>query len=193
MENAEVVETLLTFFKALSDANRLRIVALLAREPLSVEQLAAMLGVSSPTISHHLSRLSAAGLVSARAEGYYSLYRLEPQALADTAKRLLSPDALPAVAADVDTDGYDRKVLKTYLGPDGRLRAFPVQQKKLLAVLRHVVREFEDGRRYAEKQVNRILARYSEDTASLRRHLVEFGLMQREGGGGDYWRSESRA
>ena len=190
MENAALVETLLLFFKALADANRLKIVALLAKEPLSVEQLAAMLGVSSPTVSHHLSRLSEAGLVSARAEGWYSLYRLEPQALADMAKRVLAPDALPAVAADIDVDAYDRKVLKTYLDGDGRVRAFPTQQKKELAILRHVVKSFEPGRRYSEKQVNRTLARFSEDTARLRRHLVEFGLMQREGGGGEYWRND---
>ena len=192
VENAEVVETLLAFFKAMSDANRLRIVALLAREALSVEQLAAMLGVSSPTVSHHLGRLAELGLVSARAEGYYSFYRLEPQALTDMAKRVLAPDALPAVAADLDGDAYDRKVLKTYLDADGRLRAFPVQQKKELAILRHVAKSFEPGRRYPEKQVNRILSRYSDDTARLRRHLVEFGLMQREGGGGEYWLREGR-
>jgi DNA-binding transcriptional ArsR family regulator len=191
MENAALVETLLLFFKALADANRLKIVALLAKEPLSVEQLAAMLGVSSPTVSHHLSRLSEAGLVSARAEGWYSVYRLEPQALAEMAKRVLAPDALPAVAADIDVDAYDRKVLKTYLDGDGRVRAFPTQQKKELAILRHVVKSFEPGRRYSEKQVNRTLSRFSEDTARLRRNLVESGLMQREGGGGEYWRSDT--
>ena len=83
-------------------------------------------------------------------------------------------------------------MLQTYLDTEGRLRAFPVQQKKELAILRHVVRDFEPARRYPEKQVNRILSRYSEDTARLRRHLVEFGLMQRQGGGGEYWRTDGK-
>ncbi len=68
--NAELV----VFFKALADANRLKIVGLLARQEYSVEELAALLNLKAPTISHHLSKLAEAGLVSARAEGYYSIY-----------------------------------------------------------------------------------------------------------------------
>jgi hypothetical protein len=52
-------------------------------------------------------------------------------------------------------------------------------------VLRHLVREFEPGRRYPEKQVNAQLGRYHADTASLRRALIEYRLMQRAGG--VYW------
>lgn len=188
-QNAYVAE-LLAFFKALSDANRLRIVALLAKEPLPVEGLAEMLGLSSSTVSHHLARLAEVGLVSARAEGYYSVYQLELDALKAMAQRLLSKETLPAVAADVDVDAYDRKVLNTYLSTDGRLLAFPVQHKKYKVILRHIVQAFEPGRRYPEKEVNQILLRFNEDSASLRRDLVGFGLMEREGGGGAYWRVE---
>jgi predicted transcriptional regulator len=182
------VEELLAFFKALSDANRLKIIALLAKESLSVEQLAEMLGLKSSTVSHHLSKLSKVGLVSAKAEGYYSVYQLELNALTDMAQRLLSEEMLPAVAADVDVDAYDRKVLNTFMSADGRLLAFPAQRKKEEAILRYVVRVFEPDQHYSEKQVNEILAQFSEDTARLRRNLVEFGFMAREGGGGDYWR-----
>jgi predicted transcriptional regulator len=188
MDENTYTEELLAFFKALSDANRLRIVALLAREALPVEQLAERLGLSSSTVSHHLARLSKAGLVSARAEGYYSVYQLELKALTDMAQRLLSKEMLPAVAADVDVDAYDRKVLNTYLSSDGRLLAFPVQRKKEEAILRYIVRVFEPNRRYTEKQVNKILSRFSEDVARLRRNLVGFGFMERQGGGGEYWR-----
>jgi hypothetical protein len=64
----------------------------------------------------------------------------------------------------------------------------PSQRKKLEAILRYIVKAFEVGKRYSEKQVNDILARYHEDTATLRRELVGYGLMKREGGGGAYWR-----
>jgi predicted transcriptional regulator len=189
MDEKRNVEELLAFFKALSDANRLRIVALLSREALSVEQLAEMLDLSSSTVSHHLARLSRIGLVAARAEGYYSVYHLETAALAEMSRRLLPEEMLPAVAADVDIDAYDRKVLNAYMSADGRLTAFPVRRKKGEAILRYVARAFEPGRRYGEKQVNRILSRFGDDTARLRRSLVEFGFMEREGGGGDYWLS----
>jgi predicted transcriptional regulator len=191
VENA-YVEELLTFFKALSDANRLKIVALLAKEPLSVGQLAEMLGLSSSTVSHHLSKLSDVGLVSARADGYYNIYELELHALNDMARRLLSEETLSTVAADVDIDAYDRKVVNTFMSPEGRLLQFPAQQKKEEAILRYIVRVFEPGRRYGEKQVNEMLSQFSEDTARLRRNLVEFGFMQREGGGGDYWRVDQQ-
>lgn len=181
-------EELLAFFKALSDASRLKIVALLAKESLPVEKLAEMLGLSSSTVSHHLATLAKVGLVSARAEGYYSVYQLDLDALTRMSQRLLAEDTLPAVAADVDLDAYDRKVLKSYLSADGRLKAFPVQRKKQDVILRHVVQAFEPGRRYAEKQVNEVLSQFSDDTARLRRDLVDSRLMQRQGGGGEYWR-----
>ena len=68
------------------------------------------------------------------------------------------------------------------------IRAFPVQWKKEVAILRHVVQAFESRRHCAEKELNAALKRFSADTARLRRNLVEAGLMAREGGGGAYWR-----
>lgn len=183
-------EELLEFFKALADRTRLKIVGLLAQEDLSVEQMAEMLGVRSPTVSHHLSYLQRAGLVSARAEGYYNIYHLETKAIEAQAQRLLAKETLPAVAEDVDMDAYDRKVLNTYMRPDGTILQFPNQEKKLLVILRRVVEKFEPGVRYTEKQVNEILSELHEDTAFLRRSLIEYKLMKREGGGGEYWRAE---
>jgi predicted transcriptional regulator len=187
MVDETTTQELLSFFKALADANRLKIVGLLAQESLSVEQLAEMLEIHPSTVSHHLSRLSKAGLVSARAEGYYSIYALETKALERMAQRLLERDTLPAVASEIDIDAYDRKVLNTFMTPDGRLKAFPSQLKKLEVIVRYVARAFETGRRYSEKEVNERLSQFHEDYASLRRHLVEFKLLEREGGGGAYW------
>ncbi len=183
-ENTELV----LLFKALADTSRLKIVGLLAQQPYSVEQLAAMLELKASTISHHLSRLAEAGLVSAKAEGYYSIYQLEKETLKINMQRIFSNEQIAAVTADVDMDAFEHKVVKDYSTADGRLKTIPAQRKKLEIVLRHVVKAFEPGIRYSEKQVNEILSRYHPDTASLRRELVGYGLMQREGGGGDYWR-----
>jgi len=177
---------LLTFFKALADANRLKIVGLLSQEAYPVEQLAAMLNLRPSTVSHHLSRLAEAGLVSARAEGYYSVYSLEVRALEAMARRLLSREDLPQAAADVDRTAYDRKVIADFSMPDGRLKTIPAQHKKLLAILGHVVRSFVFDKRYPESEVNVILRRFHEDTATLRRELVTSGLMARKAG--EYWR-----
>jgi predicted transcriptional regulator len=184
------VQELLSFFRALADQSRLKIVGLLATQPYPVEQLSAMLGLGESTVSHHLSRLSEAGLVSAKADGHYSVYSLQPDAVSMMARRLLRTERLSELAGGVDRDGFERKVLAAFTGPDGRFTAFPAQEKKYLVLLRHVVRDFAPGVRYSEKKVNEMLQRYSDDTARLRRSLVEFGLMDREGGGRDYWRKE---
>ncbi len=188
--SSEALESLLEFFKALADANRLKIVGLLATQSLTVEQLAEMLKVRPSTVSHHLSYLAHVGLVSARAESYYNVYELQTSTLEKLARQLLARETLPAVAADVDMHAYDRKVIRSFTLPDGRIKAFPAQRKKMEAILRYVLQAFEPGIRYSEKQVNEILARYHEDTASLRRELIEYGWLEREGGGGDYWKPE---
>ncbi len=179
---------LLAFFKALADANRLRVVGLLAHGPHTVEQLAAALGVGSSTVSHHLRRLSDVGLVHAKAEGPYSVYALDTAPLHDLSQRLLGDDALPDLAGDADLDAFDRKVLATFVGPDGRFTAFPTQAKKSLVLVRHALQAFETGVTYSEKQVNELLLRFSDDTARLRRAFVDHGFMQRTPDGSRYWR-----
>jgi hypothetical protein len=177
---------LLIFFKALSDSTRLKIVGLLASSPYTVEQLSVILSLGASTVSHHLSRLAEVGLVSAQAEGYYSVYHLEAGALEEMARQLLSRDSLPALAEDLDLQAFDRKVLRDYTLPDGSFKTIPSQRKKLVALLRHVVLDFEVDRRYSEKEVNQILKRYHEDTATLRRELIGYTLMARQNG--EYWR-----
>ena len=187
METDARTDELLEIFKALADANRLRIIGVLAQQPSTVEQLAAMLGLQPSTTSRHLSYLAHVGLVSARAEGYYSVYRFEAEALEALAKRLLARETLPAVAADVDLDAFDRKVLRDFSGADGRLKQLPAQRKKFDAVLRHAVTLFAFDTQYDEKQVNEILAQLHADTATLRRGLVDAKLMARDHG--VYWRA----
>jgi biotin operon repressor len=181
-------EELVTFFKALADSNRLKILGLLAQHPYSGEELAALLDLKPSTVSHHISKLVETGIVTARAEGYYTVYELDRKALESTTRGIFSNEQMVAAAADVDADAYDRKVLADYLLPDGRLKIIPAQRKKLEAILRHIAKVFEPGKRYSEKRTNEILARFHEDTASLRRELVGYGLLNREGGGGEYWK-----
>ena len=90
----------------------------------------------------------------------------------------------------MDLSAFERKVLQTFVGPNGEVTAFPTQQKKYLVILRYILEAFETGKRYSEREVNVVLERYNEDTARMRRSFVDFGLMAREGGGGAYWRVE---
>ena len=63
-ERTAEFEELLSFFKALGNEKRLKIVGLLAQKSLCVEELAAILDLSAATVSHHLRKLVEAGLVS---------------------------------------------------------------------------------------------------------------------------------
>jgi biotin operon repressor len=186
----ETTPELVQFFKALADETRLKLVGLLAREAYSGEALAAILGVKPATISHHLAKLAEAGLVSAQMDGHSKLYSLRLDALRAMAERLLSQEALPQTTADLDVEAYDRKVVKDFMRRDGSLKEIPAAQKKLLAVLRHIVRAFQPGHVYSEKHVNLKLARYHADTASLRRYLISYKLMERDADGARYWRPE---
>jgi hypothetical protein len=58
----------------------------------------------------------------------------------------------------------------------------------LTVILRYLTNHFEIGTNYTEKEVNTILRRFNEDTAGLRRYLVDAGMLQREGDGSRYWR-----
>jgi biotin operon repressor len=181
-------DELITFFKVFADANRLKIVGLLAQQPYSVEELAALLDLKPSTVSHHLAKLAQIGLVSAKTESYYNVYQLDEKALEAKSRNLFSEENLAASVLDIDANAYDNKVIKDYVRKDGSLKTIPAQRKKLEAILRYIVKAFELNKKYSEKKVNEILSQYHEDTASLRRELVGYGLMKREGGGGEYWR-----
>jgi biotin operon repressor len=178
----------LEFVKALADANRLKIIGLLAQRSYSGEELAALVGLRPATVSHHLSKLVHAGLVSVVPDGYYNLYSLDKSALERKSRRLFSNEQMNAVTLDVDLDAYDRKVVGDFSRSDGSLKEIPAQRKKLEAVLRYIVKSFKPGKRYPEKQVNSILSRFHKDTASLRRELVGYRLMERDWRKGEYWR-----
>ena len=67
-------------FKALSDATRLRCLALLVREEeLCVCELTHALALPQPRVSHHLAALRKAGLVRDRKAGLWIYYRIDPE------------------------------------------------------------------------------------------------------------------
>ncbi len=79
------MEGVLEKMKALSDKNRLRVVAaLMKNEELCVCQITEMLGIATPTVSRHMSILLGGSLVESRKEGrwvYYSLSSAFPKPL----------------------------------------------------------------------------------------------------------------
>lgn len=182
-------ESAVAFLKALADGNRLRIVGLLAHRPHSVEELATVLDLRPSTVSHHLSRLAGVELVASRTSGHYHVYALDLDALREQAKQLSSGESLKRLApAHGLADPYDEKVLAAFLNRDGRLRSIPMKRRKFEAILRHVLRLFEDEGPWNEREVNRRLKKVSDDVASLRRGLIDHRMMVRDPGGTGYRR-----
>ena len=64
---------------------------------------------------------------------------------------------------------------------DGTLISIPVKLAKKLAVLRHIASALSPDTKYPEKQLNEIIAKYHDDTAAIRRHMIEYGILERDG------------
>src|SRR4030042_5853797 len=65
-------------FKTLADPARMRILALLEREELAVQERMDVLGMAQSRVSRHLGILREAGLLRDRREGTYVFYRFAP-------------------------------------------------------------------------------------------------------------------
>ena len=164
-------------FKALGHPVRLLILNLIRLAPRHGEELAAILGLTPATISHHLTRLAEAGLIEGRRDQYYQTYSLMDDVFKRTLGEVVS---LPqqGLTRRVEEDAYRAKVLDTFLR-HGRLKQIPGQMKKRQIILAKLVEEFEPERDYTEMEVNRILVEFHEDVATLRREMVGFRLMKR--------------
>jgi|SRR5689334_19867612 hypothetical protein len=190
----EDTAALLRFYKALADESRLKLVGLLAADERNVQELARMLGLKEPTVSHHLAILREAGLVTMRAEGTVHWYRLDLDAMRASSRSMLSREKLAALAGEADAAEWERKVLGNFFEGE-RLKDIPVQRKKRWAVLKWMVRRFDEDASYTENQLNAILKRHHWDAATLRREMIGYRMLAREGGiyhrlPESQWRSE---
>jgi hypothetical protein len=177
-------DELSNFMKSLGDAERLKIAGLLGVEALTVDEAAQRLGMEPALVAHHLEVLLDTGL--AKKEG--NAYRLDSQALEKLTRKVLAQSHLPS--PEFEGDEFEVKTLRAYISRDGSLKSIPTQQKKLTVILKHMVKDFEPGVKYPEAQVNKILGRYHDDFAALRRYMVDNGLLKREKG--IYWRTEDQ-
>ncbi len=184
---SEELEAMVDVLKALADPSRLKLLGVLAHGEASVGALAEALNLKDPTVSHHLTRLHAAGLVSFRAEGTTRFYRLEDAALAKLRKEMFTTEKVASIADTVEAERWERKVLATYFEGE-RLTAIPTTRKKRNVILDFIARSFAPGERYPEAKVNAVIRRHHDDAATLRRELIMTGLMAREGG--VYWRTD---
>ncbi len=85
------------------------------------------------------------------------------------------------------TNDEDERVLRVFVGADGRWARIPAKRSKRLVLLDRLAQQFEPGEVYSEPEVNARVRRCHDDYAAVRRHLVDEGFLDRRDG--YYWRS----
>ncbi len=176
----ENLEARATIFKALGHPVRLLILNLVQIKPRHGEELAAILHLKPATISHHLAKLTAVGLLKSEKDQYYLTFSPTGDLLERSLGEVVRLPQ-PGLGAEVEPDAYRDKVLETFFR-HGRLTQIPTQLKKRLIILEKLAGEFEPEHHYPEREVNQILLDFHEDVATLRREMIGHGLMERERG-----------
>ncbi len=182
----ENFDQLLRFFKVLGNESRLKILGLLAQEERSVSELATILDVKEPTVSHHLAMMKELGLVKVTAVGNERIYNLLPSFLESMSKDMFSQNNLATlIEGEENLDAWERKTLKIYV-EGNTIKQIPTKLKKRKVLLKWLANKFEEGVEYHELEVNALLNKYHHDHAALRRYLVENRFMARKSS--VYWR-----
>lgn len=180
-------DKMLDFVKALSHADRLRIVgALTTRQGATIKELAESLNLPFRDVFNHLSFFEYLGVVRKENDRYI----LNPDGVDALARRQFEGQPRESYTPAPDLGEQRRKVLKAYLNADGSLKQIPSQPAKLQIILDYVVEAVAPGVIYSEKEINLLMRRFNIDTAALRRYLVDRGMLERKSDGSQYWRSE---
>ena len=156
----------LPIFKVLADETRLKILRALDEKESYVELLAERLSLTPATVSFHMKKLLAAGLVDARREQLQSL--------------IFQSDG-GETAEELREEAYRRKVIRAFM-PDGVCHTMPAQLKTRLIIYEEIFSHFDPKRAYTEKEVNAVIAPIHEDFCTVRRTFIALGWMTRSGG-----------
>ena len=179
----DATKALFRLARAFADPNRLRIAAALIDAELRLDQLASRLNLRPADVSRQLTSLRESGLITEQFVDGDVRYSFDLNEL-----RLLSRGAFAAsrpVSSEVEGDGWEQKTVRDFI-KDGRLVEIPASRKKRLVILGWLATQFEPDTRLPEREVNEILTRFHADFATLRRELVDNGLLARDHG--IYWR-----
>ena len=89
--------------------------------------------------------------------------------------------------APMDTDepedpAFDARVIRSFIR-DGRLTTIPARDRRRQVIYRYLRDQvFTEDRSYPEKEVNQRLALFHPDVATIRRGMVDAGLVTRDAG-----------
>jgi hypothetical protein len=173
---------LVDFHKAMGDPTRIRILVLLAQGPLHGQALAGKLGLTPPTITHHITKLRDVGLIKQKRDRNTIYFTLNEAVVKQQTKAIT--DVIFGKESIANESGQDEKqaILQNFILKDGRLKNIPSQRKKRLIVLEHMIKGLEVGRKYIETDLNEYIKKFHEDYATIRREFIMNHFMYRENG-----------
>ena len=175
------VDDLVGLFKALADPTRLRLAALIVDRARCGQDLAAELGVSTGTVSHHLRVLREAQLVKETRQPPFSFFELDLATLQQALKAVSNKKAVREIAGEESRTSEERKVLRTFFdGP--RLVSLPAQRKKKQMVFEEILRRIPRRKEYEERELSRYIETIFDDYCTVRREWIMGGYMARENG-----------
>jgi hypothetical protein len=169
-----------TIVGLLADDERRRVVAALVLGATTVDEVRKATGLGARAAASALARLVEGELVVRGDDGVHVVLGEAFRRAAIAASDRPAPDP----TGDAPEDAA--RVLRAFFR-GGRLVSVPMQHAKKLVVLDRLAQEFDVGVRYSERQVNALLRRFHDDTATLRRSLVDEGFLDRDAG--QYWRT----
>ena len=172
------VDDLVGLFKALADPTRLRLAALIVDRARCGQDLAAELGVSTGTVSHHLRVLREANLVRETRQPPFSFFELDLATLQQALKAVSNKKAVREIAGEESRTSEERKVLRTFFdGP--RLVSLPAQRKKKQMVFEEILRRIPRRKEYEERELSRYIETIFDDYCTVRREWIMGGYMER--------------
>ena len=174
--------------KSLADTSRLQVLNAVLQKPQYVEELAHRINLAVSTVSFHLKKLEKAGLVCKKKDQYYIIYQVNDEIFNLTLRELTSFDNIEKFVQDERVEKYRQKVLKNFM-QNKRLTKLPVQRKKKLIILDEFVKKFSSNKTYTENEVDSLINETYGDHCTIRRLLIEEGIMQRENQ--IYWLKEN--
>jgi hypothetical protein len=164
----------------MAEESRRRVMAALilgADEPADIVRTT---GLDEREVAGALDRLVRAGLVESLPDNRFHL-------LEGAFKMAARSEADPNPPSSFPNHPPEHQRILDQAFDGDRLIHLPAKRSRRLVVLDHLAQRFEPGRKYSEREVNAILTKADSDTATLRRYLVDAGMLDRADG--RYWRS----
>jgi len=175
---------ILDFVKAMTDADRLRIVGMLTQHAATAKEVADELHMPLRDSVNHLAFMQHVGIVR-ESDGRYEL---DTKGLEALAQAQFKGKPRESYTPAPDLKDKSRKVLAAFLNADGSIKQIPGEASKLQIILDYLLEAFTPGVIYTEKEVNTIIRRFNVDTAGLRRDMIDRGMLERKSDGSQYWR-----